>query len=277
MGSHGFTRAAHYESHVAKHKGLETHRCDQCGEAFARLDNLLRHSARHKHGKIFGCEICHKGFHRKDKLLEHEKVHSEYSFPCNKCSKTFHTNDALKHHLPLHEDSNKTQCKICFKFITIKSMSKHMASFHKDAIASDVKNNNKSKSRSKGSTLGQEKPHGCNYCKKSFVSAAKLRLHTGKCHAEERLLEPPLHMTTPDHPAMMSFSQSLATEGSNPARYFEENQRPLAQGPSCEPSRRSLRQDCSGELLQDRTGSSADLFQALCSPHQTHRSAPLHF
>ena len=34
-------------------------RCDQCGEAFARLDNLLRHSARHKHGKIFGCEICH--------------------------------------------------------------------------------------------------------------------------------------------------------------------------------------------------------------------------
>ena len=40
-------------------------RCDQCGEAFARLDNLLRHSARHKHGKIFGCEICHKGFHRK--------------------------------------------------------------------------------------------------------------------------------------------------------------------------------------------------------------------
>ena len=127
------------------------------------------------------------------------------------------------------QDSNKTQCKICFKFITIKSMSKLMASFHKDAIASDVKNNNKSKSRSKGGALGQEKPHGCNYCKKSFVSAAKLRLHTGKCHAEERLLEPPLHMTTPDHPAMMSFSQSLATEGSNPARYFEENQQQLAQ------------------------------------------------
>ena len=24
--NHGFTRAAHYESHVAKHKGLKTHR-----------------------------------------------------------------------------------------------------------------------------------------------------------------------------------------------------------------------------------------------------------
>ena len=95
-------------------------RCDQCGESFARLDNLLRHSARHKHGKIFDCATCGKGFHRKvrdsgwcgglflfgsfqDKLLEHEKVHSEYTFPCVKCSKTFHTNDALKHHLPLHE------------------------------------------------------------------------------------------------------------------------------------------------------------------------------
>ena len=103
-------------------------RCDQCGESFARLDNLLRHSARHKHGKIFDCTTCGKGFHRKvrvekinnesetnpklqDKLLEHEKVHSEYTFPCQKCSKTFHTNDALKHHLPLHEVCWIQSCK----------------------------------------------------------------------------------------------------------------------------------------------------------------------
>jgi len=229
--SHGFTRAAHYESHVAKHKGLKTHRCEQCGESFARLDNLLRHSARHKHGKIFDCTLCGKGFHRKDKLLEHEKVHSEYSFPCTKCSKTFHTNDALKHHLPLHEDTTKSQCKICFKFITIKSMSKHMSSFHKESQGRTENNNNnisvtsnKSRSRSKSNNSGQEKLHGCNYCKKSFVSPAKLRLHTGKYHAEERLSEPPLHMTTPDHPAMMSFTQSLADSSATATRFFEESQ-----------------------------------------------------
>ena len=51
-------------------------RCDQCGEAFARLDNLLRHSARHKHGKIFGCEICHKGFHRK--VLNNAMISSHF-------------------------------------------------------------------------------------------------------------------------------------------------------------------------------------------------------
>ena len=109
-------------------------------------------------------------------------------------------------------------------------MAKHMSSFHKEAIASSVSNNNvgKSKSRSKNNQNGQEKLHGCNYCKKSFVSPAKLRLHTGKFHAEERLSEPPLHMTAPDHPAMMSFSQSLASEGSNTARFFEEQQRRAA-------------------------------------------------
>lgn len=199
--SHGFTRAAHYESHVAKHKGLKTHRCDQCGESFARLDNLLRHSARHKHGKIFDCATCGKGFHRKDKLLEHEKVHSEYTFPCPKCSKTFHTNDALKHHQPLHEDTSKTQCKICLKFILIKSLTKHMSAFHKDSVSnpneSNNNNNNSSKSRSRSRTnnnTNSDKMHGCQYCKKSFVSPAKLRLHTAKYHAEERLNEMPLHV-----------------------------------------------------------------------------------
>lgn len=215
---------------MAKHKGLITHRCEQCGESFARLDNLLRHSARHKHGKIFDCPLCGNGFHRKDKLLEHEKVHSEYSFPCPKCSKTFHTNDALKHHLPLHEDSSKSQCKVCFKFITIKSMSKHMSSFHKEEQGGHPESNNnnvtsnKSRSRSKMNSLGQEKLHGCAYCKKSFVSPAKLRLHTGTYHAEERLSGPPLHMTTPDHPALMSFTQSLAESAVGANRFFEETQ-----------------------------------------------------
>jgi len=204
--SHGFTRAAHYESHVAKHKGLKTHRCDQCGESFARLDNLLRHSARHKHGKIFDCETCGKGFHRKDKLLEHEKVHTnDFKFPCTMCAKTFHTNDALKHHVPLHEDVSKTQCKICLKFITIKSMSKHMSAFHRDVVNAtnnennnNINNNKSNKSRSRSNHLNSnDKNHGCNYCKKSFVSPAKLRLHVAKCHAQERLMseQPPPEMS----------------------------------------------------------------------------------
>jgi len=238
--SHGFTRAAHYESHVAKHKGLKTHRCDQCGESFARLDNLLRHSARHKHGKIFDCATCGKGFHRKDKLLEHEKVHSEYTFPCQKCSKTFHTNDALKHHLPLHEDTTKTQCKICLKFITLKSLSKHMSTYHKEAVnnVNESNNNNhignnKSKSRSRtNNNPSNEKMHGCHYCKKSFVSPAKLRLHTAKYHAEERLNEVQPQIDN----NIMSFNQTLTdpanANNESRLRFFEENIQPRYPSPS---------------------------------------------
>jgi len=111
-------------------------------------------------------------------------VHSEYKFPCHRCSKTFHTNDALKHHLPLHEDGTKTQCGICLKFITMKSLSKHMSAFHKEAVSSE-NNNNVNRSRSKKAS-NEEKTNPCLYCKKAFVSPAKLRLHVAKCHAEER-------------------------------------------------------------------------------------------
>jgi len=238
--SHGFTRAAHYESHVAKHKGLKTHRCDQCGESFARLDNLLRHSARHKHGKIFDCTTCGKGFHRKDKLLEHEKVHSEYTFPCQKCSKTFHTNDALKHHLPLHEDTTKTQCKICLKFITIKSLAKHMSAFHKEAVSNvnesnnnNLISNNKSKSRSRtNNNPSNEKMHGCQYCKKSFVSPAKLRLHVAKYHAEERLNEVPPQIDTNGVPFNQTLTESANTNNEGRLRFFDDNNQPRYPSPS---------------------------------------------
>jgi hypothetical protein len=98
------------------------------------------------------------------------------------------------------QDNSKTQCTICLKFITIKSLSKHMAAFHKDLLksnssstSSSSENNNSlnrsfSSNKSKGGKAGnsEEKTHPCRYCKKAFVSAAKLRLHVAKCHAEER-------------------------------------------------------------------------------------------
>merc|ERR1712048_1127397 len=89
-------------------------------------------------------------------------------------------------------------------FILIKSLSKHMSAFHKDALTptpnenNNNNNNNKSKAKSKtNNNSNSDKMHGCQYCKKSFASPAKLRLHTAKYHAEERLHEmPPLVMDT---------------------------------------------------------------------------------
>ena len=83
-----FPGSDHYLWHVASYSAINVccntnHRvliirCDQCGESFARLDNLLRHSARHKHGKIFDCATCGKGFHRKVRYI----VFIKYCMSC---------------------------------------------------------------------------------------------------------------------------------------------------------------------------------------------------
>ena len=39
------------------------------------------------------------------------------------------------------QDGTKTQCGICLKFITMKSLSKHMSAFHKEAVSSENNNN----------------------------------------------------------------------------------------------------------------------------------------
>ena len=72
-----------------------------------------------------------------------------------------------------------------------------MSAFHKDSVTSLENNNNnvpsgsksQKSSRSRNNNPSAEKVHPCQYCKKSFVSPAKLRLHTAKFHAEERLNE----------------------------------------------------------------------------------------
>jgi hypothetical protein len=137
-------------------------------------------------------------------------------------------------HFPLFQDNSKTQCTICLKFITIKSLSKHMAAFHKDLLKSSssssssssilsndnnniLVNNRPNTSSSSSSSFAatsssksgkggggraaalEEKTHPCRYCKKAFVSAAKLRLHVAKCHAEERHKSESLNMAALTH------------------------------------------------------------------------------
>lgn len=62
-----------------------------------------------------------------------------------------------------------------------------MSRFHKDSVTS-LENNNNITSRSKSSkssrarnnNASKEKTHPCQYCKKSFESPPKLRIHTAK-------------------------------------------------------------------------------------------------
>ena len=118
-----------------------------------------------------------------------------------------------------------------------------MSAFHKESVTNlnESNNNNnininissgKSKSRSRSNNnASSEKLHGCQYCKKSFVSPAKLRLHTAKYHAEERLHEAqPQLETAANTAAALSLNQSLQDSAGHPVgpgepgrlRFYEE-------------------------------------------------------
>ena len=102
-----------------------------------------------------------------------------------------------------------------------------MSAFHKESVTNlnESNNNNninissgKSKSRSRSNNnASNEKLHGCQYCKKSFVSPAKLRLHTAKYHAEERL-----HEVQPHLEATSVLSAGQAGPGEARLRFYDE-------------------------------------------------------
>ena len=97
-----------------------------------------------------------------------------------------------------------------------------MSAFHKDSVTSLENNNNNipsgskssKSSRSRNNNSSNEKVHPCQYCKKSFVSPAKLRLHTAKFHAEERLNE----VHPPPPPELSGGSLEAGPGGQDPVK-----------------------------------------------------------
>ncbi len=94
-----------------------------------------------------------------------------------------------------------------------------MASSHKETTANSSENNNNN--MNKGGTGGnnkknkgnEEKNIPCQYCKKSFVSPAKLRLHVAKCHAVEKsnAIEAARAAAAQQHQQQQADEQQLAT------------------------------------------------------------------
>ena len=110
-----------------------------------------------------------------------------------------------------------------------------MSAFHKESVTSLENNNNnvpsgsksQKSSRSRNNNPSAEKVHPCQYCKKSFVSPAKLRLHTAKFHAEERLNEV--------HPQLSGGAlMEAGAGGQDPAKikFYEDGPGPRYHSPS---------------------------------------------
>lgn len=113
-----------------------------------------------------------------------------------------------------------------------------MSAFHKDSVTSLENNNNNvpsgskssKSSRSRNNNSSNDKVHPCQYCKKSFVSPAKLRLHTAKFHAEERLNE--VHPPPPPELSGGSLEAGPGGQDSVKLKFYEDGPGPRYHSPS---------------------------------------------
>lgn len=76
------------------------YQCEECGESFPKLSQLLQHRRVQNHWKRYTCPSCKKSFTRKDNSDRHLRKHvDDNNQNCPECLKVFTREDALDNHL----------------------------------------------------------------------------------------------------------------------------------------------------------------------------------
>ncbi|KAL4217598.1 hypothetical protein ACF0H5_022340 [Mactra antiquata] len=127
-----FKKPYQAREHVNSHTGNKPHKCDQCGSAYAKKDNLTTH-IRMVHNGMKGehtCVKCRKTFMKK----ENYDAHIETCAPnhkCDICPMSFYRKTHLDNHLISHTTTPQVQCPHCdSKFKYRKHLNRHIKKDH---------------------------------------------------------------------------------------------------------------------------------------------------
>ena len=141
-------------------KGVKNYKCEYCGKKFSTKNILDKHTTGF-HVKGIKCDICEKGFASNYDLNRHvARVHEkkEKSYNCHHCEKIFKLKTDLKKHIrKSHKALEKTQCKICNKFVL-------------DVEAHTMRKHD------------QNEFCQCDHCGKEFYNRLKLSSHVYNVH-----------------------------------------------------------------------------------------------
>ncbi|XP_055612654.1 uncharacterized protein LOC129759270 [Uranotaenia lowii] len=153
-----FTSQTILSSHLKCHAPKQ-YQCNDCGEKFARGENLKRH-IRHRHAEAtFSCNYCPRKMKTREAQLQHERSHTgEKPFECRTagCSKRYASiTDRRRHEMLNHTGERPHCCSFCSaSFVRKRQLTVH-------------------ERKHTG-----ERPFACQRCGKSFIDAPQLKKHT---------------------------------------------------------------------------------------------------
>ena len=131
-----FSRKANRIEHEqSMHRGIKTHVCAQCGEAF-RSKFVLSGHVRKQHGERLECARCGKKYVWKRNLQEHmltcKTINGERVYRCDNCDATYKAVRNLSRHQNIkHKTHSEVLCTVCGKRYNYNSsLKRHMARSH---------------------------------------------------------------------------------------------------------------------------------------------------